>query len=272
MRRAAAFVALALGALIAGTARAGGTECWVDNGVVVVPAALGDIAGDFILDLSAPQSQLHFDVAGSNGITQPSDDAPLQLAGERIPPLSFAVAHLDARGWGFPTNIAGVIGADALAGYVVELQLAPCRLTLWRGAAPKLVAPQTLSIQMVAGAPAVSATVSDGRTAKHGLFALDTGSAGVRIADSEAALSRLPKGLDPTLRTNPPARIAGLELGGELIPNAPASLQADTPPGLIGSLGNTVWSRYAWIRVDLRADTLELGPRQSPPPSPRPSR
>jgi hypothetical protein len=268
MRRVAAFVALALGALAAGAAYAGETACWVDNGVVVVPAALGDIAGDFILDLSAPQSQLHFDVAGSNGITAPTDEAPLQLAGEHIPALSFAVAHLDARGWGFPTNIAGVIGADALAGYVVDLQLSPCRLTLWRGLAPKRVAGQTLSIQMIAGAPAVSATVSDGRKSRRGLFALDSGSAGVRIADSEAALSRLPKGLDPTLRTNPPARIAGLDLGDDLIANAPASLQADTPPGLVGSLGNTVWSRFAWIRVDLRADKLALGP----PSSPRPSR
>ena len=36
-------------------ARPGETRCWIDNGALVVPAAFGDIAGDFILDLSAPQ-------------------------------------------------------------------------------------------------------------------------------------------------------------------------------------------------------------------------
>jgi hypothetical protein len=59
MHRPAAALAFVLASLAGPPAPAGQTRCWVDNGAVIAPAAFGDIAGDFIFDLSAPQSVLH---------------------------------------------------------------------------------------------------------------------------------------------------------------------------------------------------------------------
>ena len=252
MRRAAILTVLALGG-VTSTAKAGDARCWRDHGAVVVAAALGDIAGDFILDLSAPRSQLHLTVAQAFGIEAPEKAAALRLAGETIP-ASFAVADLDARGAGFPTSIAGVIGEDALAGYVIELNLSPCRLTLRRDGAGLPRGSRSAPVETVAGVPVVTATISDGRTSRQGLFAIDTGSWGVSISDAVAAL---PAGANPQA----PARIAAVELGDDLVGRAPASLETQTPSGLEGALGDVVWSRYSWIRLDVRAGRLELGPQ-----------
>jgi len=251
MRLAAILTALALGG-VTSTAKAGDAQCWRDHGTVVVAAALGDIAGDFILDLSAPRSQLHLTVAQAFGIETPEKAATLRLAGETIP-ANFAVADLDARGAGFPTNIAGVIGEDALAGYVVELQFSPCRLTLRRDGDGLPRAARSLHVETVAGAPAVTATLSDGRTSREGLFAIDTGSWGVSISDAVATLLA-------DAKPQTAARIAAVELGDDLVSRAPATLETQTPSGLTGALGDVVWSRYAWIRLDVRAGRLELGP------------
>src|SRR5471030_2121477 len=99
--------------LIAGSARSGETRCWFENGALVVPAAFGDIAGDFILDVSVPASQLHVTAAQSSGIAGGEARADLRLAGKRIDAFPMAVADLDRRTRAFTTNIAGVLGADA---------------------------------------------------------------------------------------------------------------------------------------------------------------
>ena len=147
-------------------ARAGETACWIDNGAVVVPAMFGDVSGDFILDLSAPHSQLHLTTAQSAGYTPDPEppasvDAALTLAGERIP-ANLAVEDLDAREWGFPTTLNGLIGADVFAEYVVDLRLSPCRLTL-RRRAPAAKALKRLPIELIAGVPTIAASLSDGR-------------------------------------------------------------------------------------------------------------
>jgi len=255
MRRFVVAVGLALVGFAPVEVRAGEARCWTDKGVVVVAAALGDIAGDFILDLSAPHSQLHETTAQAAGLTGPTVSAPLQLAGETAP-ADFAVTDLDARGWGFPTNIAGVIGQDALGGYEVELRFYPCRLTLRpsRGRPPSKGVP----IQRTDGVPTVIATLSDGTRSVRGRFAIDTGTAGVRVSDTIAMLDETPKGVDPNARTDQPARIAGVEFTGRLLSNAPASLETQAPSGLVGSLGDVVWFRYAWLR--LSSGRLELGP------------
>jgi hypothetical protein len=251
MRRVAILIALALGGLST-AARAGETRCWRDNGAVVVAAALGDIAGDFILDLSAPRSLLHLTVAQDFDIETPEKAATLLLAGQAIP-ASFVVTDLDARTVSFPTGVAGVIGEDALAGYVVELQLTPCRLILRSPDARHLrKAARSFHVETIAGVPAVAARISDGRTSREAPFAIDTGSWGVKISD---AVADLPTGAEPGAA----ARIAGVELGDDLIARAPASLETQTPSGLAGALGDVVWSRYAWIRLDVRAGRLELG-------------
>jgi len=256
MRRLTSALALALVSAAAGRAVAGDTACWIDNGAVVTSAALGDIAGDFILDLSAPHSLLHLTTAQGDGLGDAaSAQDTLTLAAEHIP-ATFEVADLDDRSWDLPTNISGVIGADVLAGYVVELRFAPCRLTLSRRmASPPAVA--SLPIEMVAGTPTVAATISDGATTLTGRFAIDTGAAGVRVSDTVARFSRLSARVDPMSRDHPPARLATLTLAGETGRDVPAALQSDLPAGALGGIGTNVWSRYV-LRLDLRRDQLML--------------
>jgi hypothetical protein len=256
MPRAAAVLAALCLAAAAPPALAGETRCWVDNGAVVVSAALGDIAADFLLDLSAPRSVLHVDRALASGIETPTWAATLTLAGERIP-ASFAVASLDARSLGLPTTINGLIGADVLAGYVIDLRLSPCRIALWRRRAPPIGPAQSLPVAWIAGVPTIAASISDGRTGMEGRFGVDTGSAGVRIAADAARLSRTPKGIDATSRQRPPAHLFALGLGGDVIRSAPAGLASDAPAGVLGDIGSDVWARYE-LRLDLRADRLQL--------------
>ena len=260
MRLELAALALVLGWLAGQAAIAGETPCWLDRGVLVAPAALGDIAGDFIIDLSAPKSALHLTVAEAVGFDAPVEVATLRFAGVAIPQASFEVVSLNARTWGFPTNIVGVIGADALAPFVVDIGLKPCRLTLWPGRAPPLAAAVVAPIVERDGIPTIAAAVSDRRIGLSGWFAIDTGSAGVRISDRVAAYSRAPAGDDWAWRLDPPARLAALSLPDGVVTNVPAALQPGAPPGLLGGLGTDIWSRYATVRVDLPARRLELAP------------
>jgi hypothetical protein len=218
---------------------------------------LGDIAGDFVLDLSAPQSQLHLTAAQGDGVDGPTKTARLALAGEETP-ATFAVADLDARGWGFPTNIAGVIGEDVLSRYVVELRFSPCRLALWRGPVPRLRRAEALPLRRSGGVPTVAAILTDGRTTIRGRFAIDTGSAGVGVSDQVAFLRRAPPGVDAASRIRPPARLAGLGMGDAAWSDLPAALQAQTPAGLTGGLGDALWARYGEVRIDPRRRRLEL--------------
>ena len=261
MRRPAAALALAVASLSAVAARAGETRCWVDHGAVIVPAAFGDIAGDFLLDLSAPHSALQQDVAASHGMAGPEVDGSLTLAGVRLP-ARFAVADLDERTLGLPTSVDGVIGADVFAGRVVDLSFSPCSLTVWRGP-PRRVRPLAQGpLTLVGGAPTFEAAISDGRTALAGRFVIDTGTAAVRVSDAAARLSR------PTAaaasRLAPPARLDGLSLGGVVLRGLPATLAGDLPAGVLGGVGDAAWSRYD-VRIDLGRMRLELS-------APRPAR
>jgi hypothetical protein len=259
MRRAALVILALAFASIGVSARASEARCWLDRGVVVVPAALGRIAGDFILDLSAPRSQLHLTTAEAAGIETPEAVATLRLAGVAIGGARFQVTSLNARSWGFPTNIAGVIGADLLARYVVDLSLKPCRLAIWPGAAPPFAATLTLPLDLVDGVPTLAATASDGHAALAGAFVIDTGSAGVRISDAKAAWTRTPPFDDWAWRLDPPAHLAALSFDAQLIQRPRAALQPAAPPGVLGGFGTDVWSRYM-MRLEIGPRTLELAP------------
>jgi hypothetical protein len=263
MRRTASAFAVLAALAVATPAAAGGARCWVDDGAVVVSAAFGQITGDFILDLSA-HSLLHVDRALSDGIVTPTTDGVLSFAGERIR-ARLTVASVDDRSLGLPTTINGLIGADVLAGYVVDLSLSPCRIRLWHGPAPPLGPSQTLPVEMVGGLPTVAASIADGRTALVGRFGIGTGSPGVRLAASAANLSRTPRGVDPAAFYAPPARLAALAIGGEVLQHLPASLASDLPDGVLGDIGDDVWSRYGTLRLDLRRDRLQLARRAAPP-------
>ena len=258
MRATLLALALILGAAAPTRARAGETRCWYENGAIVVSAAAGDIAGDFILDLSAPKSLLHETRAQDAGIDTPQVILKLRLAGERLGGIPFQVADLDARSAGFPTNIVGVIGADALASRVIDIDFAPCRVAVWAGRAPRFAAELRAPLRWVSGVPTVAAAVADGASARAGRFALDTASAGVRISATEARLSRAPPtGADPASRNQPPARLRALSFAGLLAQNLPASLDPELPDGVMGGVGDAVWARHH-LRIDLRRGWLEL--------------
>jgi hypothetical protein len=245
--------AIWLAIALAGAARAGDARCWIDNGAVVVPAAYGPIAGDFILDLSQSTSQLHETAARTAGSTNDAVSWTLRLAGRTRRGFRMRVADLDARAARFPTNIAGILGADVLGGSTLDLDLQPCRLRLTLRPAP----PKThdLRTRTVAGVPAVFAAISDGIVARTGWFAIDTASAGSRLAD--AGLSRpLPKGIDAGDRAAPPARLRAVSVGGKLVEQTPAGLMNPSAPGLAGSLGLSIWSR-----IHLRLDARSLSAR-----------
>jgi len=257
MRAAACPIALIIGAA-AVPAHAGEARCWLDNGAVVVSASLGDIAGDFVLDPAAPTSLLHLTRAQGEGLEAADFRAPLRLAGSKPRPARFLIADLDARDRGLPTEISGVIGADALAGDVVDLTLSPsCRIAVWRGWAPSFGRAVTLPLATRDGAPTVMAKVSEGRVTRKGRFALETAAAGVRLAPRIAALSRTPPGIDPAALGRPPARLRSLSFAGTMLADVRAGLDEDTPPDRLGGLGTDVWSRYA-VRIDLRRMRLEV--------------
>jgi hypothetical protein len=258
MRRKTLALAIAFSAT-AGAVLARPVPCWRDNGAVVVSAALGDIAGDFILDLSAPRSLLHETTAQGAGIASTAVRAPLRLAGRQIEDAALQVVDLDSRTRNFPTNISGVIGADVLDAYAFEIAAQPCRIAL--GRSTRRVWRERLPLRLIEGTPAVQATITDGTVALRGWFAIDTASFGIRLAASVAALDA------PQGRAVQAPKLAALVLGTELFQNLPVSLDPQTSAGLAGAIGEAVWSRFD-MRVDARRRALWLSVLDVAPQAP----
>lgn len=255
MRHRLALLALMPPLLLATIAHAGETACWFENGAVVAPAVIGDMAGDYVIDLSAPRTLLHQTRAQMAGLTEPDFTARVAVAGTATEAVSVKIVNLDARGAGFVTPIVGVIGMDVLAGHSVEIDFAHCRLSIdrpWR-ARRQVVFP----VEMVQGLPTVSAGVSDGPKAFRGTFAIDTGSlAMARLSTRDASATGK---LDPSARHKAPARLRALSIGGVLAENVPASLADDLPEGVNGALGTGLWARHR-LRLDADARTLSVAP------------
>lgn len=255
MRRRVPLLSLVLTLFVAGAARAGETACWFENGAVIVPAVIADMAGDYVIDLSAPRTLLHETKAQMAGIIAPELTLPVEIAGLKAPAVSVKVADLDARGAGFVTPIAGVIGMDVLAGHSVEIDFAHCKVRIdqpWK-ARRQVVIP----VEVVEGLPTISAAVSDGPTALRGAFAIDTASlAMARLSTRGAKVSGK---LDPNARHKAPARLRALSIGGVLAENVPASLAEDLPEGVTGTLGVGLWARHR-LRLAADARTLSVAP------------
>lgn len=253
-------IALLAASAAPGLARAGQIACRFENGGVVVAATVAGMTGDYILDPSTPQTQLHETRAQEAGIADTALNADIQLAGVTLTARPVVVADLDSRSWGFSTPIAGVIGADALKGRILDLQLTPCRLGFYApGEAPPFPRGQTLGVTTIGGLPAVAATVTDNRMGGVGLFAIDTGSAAmVRLSDRLAVA--VPPLSDTADRTQARAFIAALSFAGVVSPRATAGLVTGLDPALSGAIGNGIWVRWR-LRLDLETNRLILVPR-----------
>ena len=256
-----AFALVALLTLAGAPVLAGETACWFDNGVVVVPGSVMGVAGDFILDTGAPHTQLAETQAQAAGFVETALSGEVRLAGVRIAGQPVAVARLDMRTGALPTPIAGVIGADVLRPYVLDVSFSPCRVVLsLPGRAPRFRARTSLAMGWIAERPVVSATASDGATTLTAAFSPAIGAdRAVRLSDviarapGAARLNELyPYGvLQPRLRS--------FVFAGVVSENLASGLIGAEDPALAGQIGAPFLSRYR-LRFDFPAGRLRLAP------------
>jgi hypothetical protein len=251
----------ALLALAATPAGAGTAACWFENNVVVIGAEVMGVPGDYILDTATPHTQLAESQAQAAGYAETALVGEVRLAGVAVAGQAVAVADLDMRTGALPTPIAGVIGADVLRGYVLDVSFSPCRVTLTpAGGAPRFVAEAALPISWVADRPVVRAKVSDGPRTLSGGFAPATGGdTAVRLSDAVASApgAAKPRELYPYGILRPTLR--ALSFAGALSENLPAGLVKAEAPGLAGEIGAPLLSRWR-LRFDFPAGRLLLGP------------
>lgn len=251
---------------VAPKAWAGESACWFENGVVVVSAEVLGVAGDYILDTGAARTVLAETQAQAAGYADTTLTGEVGVAGVRIADLPVIVQGIDVRSGLFPTPIAGVIGADVLKPYVVDLSFAPCRVALHApGQAPAFRAATALPLSWIAGVPAVTAGVSDGPRVITGAFALATGSdTPLRISDTVAAApgAAKPRELYPYGVLRP--RLRALSLAGQIAEHLPAGLLKTDDPSLLGAIGAPLL--WAWrVRFDFPANRLLLAPDEKGP-------
>ena len=255
--------ALALSALLALTATpalAGEAACWFENGVVVVGAEVMGVPGDYILDTATPHTQLADSQAQTAGYTETALTGDVRLAGVVASGRPVSVQVLDLRTGALPTPVAGVIGADILRDYVVDVTFAPCRVALRAsGHVPRFCAAVSLPMGWLADRPVVSAAVADGPHAFAGAFAPATGAdTPIRISDALARAPRAakPRELYPYGVDRP--RLRALSFAGALSENLPAGLLKSEDPDLAGQIGAPLLSHYR-LRFDFPAGKLLLG-------------
>lgn len=246
---------LSLAIALPAGARAADAVCWFENGAVVVPAEIGGVAGDWLLDPSSPRTELHETRAQMAGFPA-TFSASGHLAGATLAPVAVTVANLDGRATGFSTPIAGVIGADVLGRYVVDLAFAPCRVRLSRGEGHKRPGSRAVTLTTVAGVPAVLAAVSDDRRARRGAFAIDL-SARAAVRLTAARLAPPGSTAERAPRSIAPARLRAMSLDGALYEEPSAALAPDLDPALAGALGTDFWSRWR-LRLDIGHGRLWL--------------
>lgn len=248
-----------LAVLAAGPAHAGEAACWFERGVVVVPAVMAGIAGDYIVDTGAAQSALHETKAQAEGIAETDLAGDVQVAGVVVKALPLKVIDFDVRTWNLPTPIAGVIGADALKGFVLDVAYAPCRLRLsMPGEAPRFSG-RTLPLSWDLGRPTVEASVWDDAHQIAGHFVVATGAnVPVRLADD---LARAP-GATETKELYPEgvwlARLPQVDFAGATGRDVAAGLMK--PEGdVVGVLGGSVLAHFR-LRFDFPGKRLVVEP------------
>jgi hypothetical protein len=151
------------------------------------------------------------------------------------------VEALDARTHAFPIPIAGVLGADLLAGQVLDVRPDPCRVRLEPAGGPRSGG---LPVALLDGVPYVQAAASDGKRSVSGLFRVSTGSPVVTSALAEGSALR------------------ALSVNGQLFENLAAATAATPDANAAGAIGEPVWSHWR-MRLDLKRKRLWLAPEPS---------
>jgi hypothetical protein len=256
------FVLAMIALLAPAAARAGESACWFEQGVVVIPASVMGQAGDYILDTGTALTQLHDTRAQGAGFVGTSLTGEVRLAGFALAGRPVAVADLDVRAWNHSTPIAGVIGADVLSGFVVDVSFAPCRVRLsLPGHAPPFAGRRRLPLTWVSGRPAVRATVSDGGHSLTGDLVVATGSdTPVRLTEADASVPGAPKPAELFPEGVDHARLSALSLDGDLAQDLRAGLlHAPDAGGALGALGGPLLAHYS-LRFDFPRNELLLAP------------
>ena len=257
---------LAAATLAPPAAWAGASRCWFEAGVLVVPAEVAGVAGDYVLDTGAPHTLLADTQAQAAGYAETALTSEVRLAGLTLRERPVSVSVLDARLRLLPTPVAGVIGADLLAPYVLDVRFAPCRVALWRpGGAPRFPHGARMGLSWREGRPVAAAAVADGRRAFSGDFVPATGSdTPVRLRDDLADAPGAAKrdGLYPYGALRP--RLRALSFAGELFENAPSGLLPRAGFDGAGEIGAPVLA--AWrLRFDFPAGWLTAAKEKGPP-------
>lgn len=248
-----------LAALAATPAHAGEIACRFEAGALVVPAVVAGIGGDYILDTGAAQTTLHNTKAEAEGIAATELVGDVRLAGMRVRALPLKVADLDARTWNLPTPAGGVIGTDALKGFVLDVAYAPCRVRLSLPGSEPRFAGRTLELDWDLGRPTAPASVSDDAHEISGRFVIATGAnVPVRLADD---LAQAPGAVRPN-ELYPEgvwlARLPQVEFAGAMGRDVAAGLMK--PEGeAVGLLGGYILAHFR-LRFDFPAGRLVVAP------------
>jgi len=259
---------LALAAAAAPVA-AGAAEssCRQERGVLIAPAQVMGVAGDFIVDTGQAQTQLAETQAQEAGFVETALSGEVTLAGIRRGRMAVAVADLDARTVFFSTPIAGVIGLDMLRDQVVDVRFGPCRLAIHApAAAPAFLADREFELGWEGALPVVHAVVGDGATSWPGAFTPSTGlDLSLRLDDrfAGAPAATKPQELYPGGVWR--ALLESLSFAGDLYRNVDAGLVKGAPDSIqpAGLIGGPVLSRYR-LRFDFPANRLLVGRPDSP--------
>lgn len=247
-------------AALASQACAGETACWFDAGVVVVPASVAGVVGDYILDTGAPQTLLDETRAQAAGFEETSLSGEVQLAGVAIAGRPVAVQGLDVRTWNLPTPVAGVIGVDVLKAYVLDVSFAPCRVRLsLPRRAPRFRGGRTLSLGWDAGSPVAAASAGDGERKLRGPFVVATGvNVPARLADDVASAPGAAKPEELYPDGVGLARLPRLDFGGRRLQDLAAGLMK--PQGeTAGVLGGGALAAFR-LRFDFPGGKLIVAP------------
>lgn len=248
-----------MGSALSGDALAGDIACRFEGGVIVVPAQVAGIAGDFILDTGTARTVLHETKAQTEGIEGAAATGDVLLAGVRTPDVALSVADLDVRTWALPTPVAGVIGMDVLKGHVLDVRFRPCRVRLDPPGRGPGGAHRDLTLGWDGERPTVTAEVSDDARTIRGPFVLATGApAPVRLADDLASAPDAPKPQELYPEGVWLARLPRVAFAGAVGEDVPAGLMAPDG-GLAGVLGGPALAHFH-LRFDFRPGRLTVSP------------